>query len=583
MPDIDPAAYGLRGSGEGVQQLVGDIRKQLLQDIRQEVLQDIRLEMLQDIRQNMLDDIREGVAQESRASVHEQMYREIDARNRAEYEAQLEARVQALFEQLVLSRRRQFGRSMETSAAQYRLFDEADSLAEDSTEADDVAVLPEAKPQATSPKVVKPRGKRQPLPAELPRVEFVHELPEGERVCQCCGTTMVEIGEDVREELDIIPMQVRVLRHVRKRYACSRGDSTPRTAPAPLQVLPRTNASNDLLAMLLTTKYADALPLARFEHVLARSGVTVPRQTLARWVIGASKALQPIHNLLRDHLLASPVIHMDETTVQVLREPARKTGSPAYMWVQKGGPPSREVVIFDYDPSRSGQVPLRLLEGWRGYLMTDGYEGYNAVGKTEGVEHLVCWVHARRQFVNAPRAVKGKRGRADEAVDMIGQLYGIERELGNAADQARLQARQTRSREVLEKLRTWLDETRPLVTPKSELGKALRYLDHYWDRLVRYTERGDLPMDNNRVENAIRPFVVGRKNWLFNDTSAGAHASAVVYSLIETARANGREPYTWLRHVLRKLPHAGTVDDYEALLPWNLSLEVLALETVGAE
>ena len=150
-------------------------------------------------------------------------------------------------------------------------------------------------------------------------------------------------------------------------------------------------------------------------------------------------------------------------------------------------------------------------------------------------------------------------------------------------NQARLQARQTRSREVLEKLRTWLDETRPLVTPKSELGKALRYLDHYWDRLVRYTERGDLPMDNNRVENAIRPFVVGRKNWLFSDTPAGAHASAVVYSLIETARANGREPHTWLRHVLRKLPHAGTVDDYEALLPWNLSLEVLALETVGAE
>ena len=531
----------------------------------------------------MLDDIREEVAQEIRASVHEQMYREIDARNRAEYEAQLEARVQALFEQLVLSRRRQFGRSTETSAAQYRLFDEADSLAEDSTEADDVAVLPEAKPQATSPKVVKPRGKRQPLPAELPRVEFVYELLKGERVCQCCGTTMVEIGEDVREELDIIPMQVRVLRHVRKRYACSRGDSTSRTAPASLQVLPRTNASNDLLAMLLTTKYADALPLARFEHVLARSGVTVPRQTLARWVIGASKALQPIHNLLRDHLLASPVIHMDETTVQVLREPARKTGSPAYMWVQKGGPPSREVVIFDYDPSRSGQVPLRLLEGWRGYLMTDGYEGYNAVGKTEGVEHLVCWAHARRQFVNATRAVKGKRGRADEAVDMIGQLYGIEREFSDATDQARLQARQTRSREVLEKLRTWLDETRPLVTPKSELGKALRYLDHYWDRLVRYTERGDLPMDNNRVENAIRPFVVGRKNWLFSDTPAGAHASAVVYSLIETARANGRELYTWLRHVLRKLPHAGTVDDYEALLPWNLSLEVLALETVGAE
>ena len=410
-------------------------------------------------------------------------------------------------------------------------------------------------------------------------MEIVHELPENERSCPC-GCTMAEIGEDVREELDIVPMQIRVLRHIHKRYACSRGDSAPRTAPTSLQVLPKTNASNALLAMLLTTKYVDSMPLARFSNVLARCGVNAPRQTLARWVIGAAQALQPIHNLLRDHLLDSPVIHMDETTVQVLKQPNKKTGSPGYMWVQKGGPPDKTVVIYDYDPSRSGKVPLRLLSGWQGYLMTDGYEGYNAVGRTEGVEHLVCWAHARRGFIKVVQASKGKRGRADEAIAMIGRLYGIEREFADATDEARFEARQSRSKAVLAELRDWLDTMLPLVPPKTPLGRALGYLYRYWSRLVRYVERGDLPIDNNRVENAIRPFVVGRKNWLFSDTPAGAHASAVVYSLIETAKANGREPYAWLRHVLQRLPYAKTADDYEALLPWNLSALELVEEAI---
>src|SRR5690606_39079123 len=301
-------------------------------------------------------------------------------------------------EQIVLSRRRQFGRSSELSA-QFRLFDEADTQAADTTEADDVVPLPPASLQALTPHKPVARGKRTPLPIALPRIDIVHDLPEAERAC-ACGTPRVEIGQDISEQLDIIPMQIRVLRHIRKRYACPGGDAAPVTAPVPAQVLPKSNASGDLLAMLLTVKYVDGLPLARFEHVLARSGVTVPRQTLARWVIGSARALQPLHNLLRDHLLASPIIHMDETTVQVLGEPGKAASSRSYMWVQTGGPPDRLVVIYDYDASRSGQVPLRLLEGWRGHLMTDGYEGYNAVGRGDGVEHLVCWAHARRGFVD---------------------------------------------------------------------------------------------------------------------------------------------------------------------------------------
>lgn len=226
---------------------------------------------------------------------------------------------------------------------------------------------------------------------------------------------MVEIGEEVSEQLDIVPMQIRVLRHLRKRYGCPAGVHAPLTAPAPAQVLPKSNASNDLLAMLLTTKYVDGLPLARFEYVLARAGVTVPRQTLARWVIGTAGALQPLANLLRDSLLDGSVIHMDETPVQVLKEAGRAATAQSYMWVQRGGPPGKPVLLFDYDPSRSGQVPRRLLAGWRDYLMTDCYEGYSAVVAQEGLDHLGCWAHARRRFVDAAKVqAKGKPGRAGD-------------------------------------------------------------------------------------------------------------------------------------------------------------------------
>ncbi len=405
------------------------------------------------------------------ARLREQMDAEYEARYEAKLQEQLVARIQALFEQLVLSRRRLFGRSSEALSTQFRLFDEADALGAQTTEADELAPLPSAQPSVSAPRKPAARGKRQPLPVELPRIDIVHEVPEAERTC-ACGTPMVQIGEDVSEQLDIIPMQVRVLRHVRKRYACPGGDAAPVTAPVPAQVLPKSNASGDLLAMLLTVKYVDGLPLARFEHVLGRS---------------------------------------------------------------------------------------------------------------DGVEHLVCWAHARRGFVEAAKVQgKGKRGRADEAIALIGKLYRIERECQSATDAQRLAARQAHSLPVLAELRSWLDKTRPQVVPGLALGRALAYLDRYWNKLTRYTERGDLPIDNNRCENAIRPFVVGRKSWLFSNTPAGAHASALIYSLVETAKANGREPYTWLRTVLRELPRARTVQDYEALLPWNLALETLAVQAIDA-
>ena len=478
--------------------------------------------------------------------------------------------MQHMMEQFILARHRMFGASSEQSSGQGRLFDEAEALAAGSDATHDMAPLPTNTKGEGKASTKPARGKRSPLPTELARVDVLHDVPAAERTCPC-GTPMVEIGEEISEQLDLVPMQVRVLRHIRKRYGCPGSVHAPVTAALPPQPLPKSNASADLLAMLLVVKFIDGLPLARFEYVLARHGVTVPRQTLARWVIGAASVLQPLLNLMRDALLEGPFLHVDETVVQVLKEPGKAPTSNSYMWVQTGGPPGRPVVVFDYDPSRSGQVPVRLLHDYRGYIMTDGYSGYNELMRTDGIEQLVCWAHVRRRFVEAVKVQpKGKRGLADEAVALIGKLYGVERDHKDANDDARLLARQQRSVPVLAALRDWLDKTLPSVTPKSALGTALSYLRDYWPRLTRYTERGDLPIDNNRAENAIRPFVVGRKAWLFSDTVAGANASAVIYSVLETAKANGVEPYTWLRRVLRDLPAAKTVDQVESLLPWNV-------------
>ena len=518
--------------------------------------------------------------QESAFSARELEQRKAFEVREAELQKAFEARILEIYEQLRLARRRMFGPSSESHAGQGWLFNEAEALIESEPEAGDSASLP---PPAIEPSAQtladtnkkKARGKRKPLPIELPRIDVVLDVPEAERTC-ACGTPMVEIGQDVSEQLDIVPMQVRVLRHIRKRYGCPKGDQAPISAPVPAQVLPKSNASNDLLAMLLVTKYVDGLPLARFEYVLARAGVTVPRQTLARWVIGTAQALQPIANLMRDVLLGHDVIHMDETPVQVLKEPGRAATSKSQMWVQRGGPPGKPVILFEYDPSRAQAVPLRLLEGWKGHLMADGLESYGAIAFCEGVTRLGCWAHARRRFVDASKVLPaGKRGRAHEALALIGKLYAIERDARELNDAERLAQRQSRSRAVLDELRRWLDQMLPTVPPTSVLGGALGYLHRQWPRLIPYLARGDLPIDNNPAENAIRPFVVGRKAWLFSDTQAGARASALIYSLVETTKANGMEPYLWLRNALRALPTATTVEHFEALLPWNLKAEHL--------
>ncbi|MGO2204470.1 IS66 family transposase [Pseudomonas helleri] len=479
--------------------------------------------------------------------------------------AKMQSRVGVLEEQVALLRQRLFARKSEQTVdpatPQMALFNEAEHEGEPATETSEEEVVAPTKR----------RGKRKKLPADLPRIEVIHELPEHELTC-VCGCRKHAIGEEVSEQLEIVPMQIRVIKHVRKVYGCRDCETAPVTADKPVQLIEKSMASPSVLAMLLTTKYVDGLPLYRFEKVLDRHGIDIPRQTLARWVIQCGEHFQPLLNLMRDSLLASRVIHCDETRVQVLKEPDREPSSHSWMWVQTGGPPDQPVILFDYSTSRAQEVPTRLLEGYRGYLMTDDYAGYNALGAQAGVERLGCWAHARRKFVEAQKVQpKGKTGRADIALKMISKLYGIEIAYKEKSDEVRKKARQDLSCHVMGQLKEWLRKTLPYVTTQNALGKAVTYLANNWEKLERYVEEGYLPIDNNAAERAIRPFVIGRKNWLFSDTPRGAKASAQLYSLVETAKANGQEPYAWLRHALERLPMATSVEDYETLLPWNCS------------
>lgn len=419
-----------------------------------------------------------------------------------------QGKISQLQEQVTLLRQRLFGRKSEQTldpeSPQLAMFNEAESLAEPGTEAVVDATIEET---VATPKR---RGKRKPLPAELPRVEVIHALPEHELNCPC-GCRKHEIGEEVSEQLEIVPMQIRVIKHIRKVYGCKGCETAPVTADKPAQLIEKSLASPSMLAMLLTTKYVDGLPLHRFEKVLGRHGLDIPRQTLARWVIQCGEQLQPLLNLLRDHLLESLVIHCDETRVQVLKEPGRDPSSQSWMWVQTGGPPDKPVILFDYSASRAGQVPKDLLIDYQGYLMADDFAGYNAVAAQPGIERLGCWAHARRNFVDAQKVQpKGKTGRADVALNLINKLYGIERAHKADKPEQRHQHRQKLSLPVLAELRAWWEKTLPLVAPQCALGKAVNYLASNWSTLKRYVEAGYLPIDNNAAERAIRPFVIGR-------------------------------------------------------------------------
>ncbi|MCX2843218.1 IS66 family transposase, partial [Microbulbifer thermotolerans] len=440
-------------------------------------------------------------------------------------------------QRLLLAKR--FGASSEKSP-QIALFNEAEALLqEEAAIADDAITQAEDEEPISVPAHQRRKRGRVAIPEDLVRQDIIHELPEKDRVCSC-GCTLTEIGQETSEQIDVRPPEIRVLRHIRKKYACKHcEEGALKTAPKPPQPIERSNAAPGLLAYIATAKFCDALPLYRQSTIFERFGVKIPRATLANWMIRSSERLQPLLNLIQEQLHSYDILQMDETKIQVLKEPGKAAQTDSYMWVQQGGPPGKSAVLYHYAPSRGSTVPAALLKGYRGYLQTDGYAGYSPVldDKEKNIVGLGCWAHARRKFIDAQKATgKGKRSRADTAIHLIGKLYKLEKQIRHLPAEEKTRIRQERAKPQLEKIKSWLDETLPKVVPKSTLGKALHYLAGQWKRLTIYIEDGRLEIDNNGIERSIRPFAVGRKNRLFANSQAGAKASATLYSLIETAK-----------------------------------------------
>lgn len=491
--------------------------------------------------------------------------------------ASLKQRIALLEEALRLSKAKRFAPSSEQSG-QLSLFDDAEVEASIEFEAFDEegGRAADVEPELIAPCQVRQKPGRKPFARHLPRVQIFITLGDEEK-----AGAMTTFFTKVKEELDIIPAQVRVLEYMQEKAVFlepAQGEMQRKilAAALPKHPVPGAMGSVDLMCAVLTYKYCDGLPLYRLENILARYGGDIPRATLANWVIALARPLQPLVNLLRDHQQAGHLIMADETRVQVLKEPGRPAASDKFMWVTLGGTPGQPSVLFEYDPSRSQDVPLRLLDGFQGYLQTDGYSGYNAACLANNITQLGCWDHARRKFKDAqdaqPKPKKGKphkASKADHILGLINTLYVIERQIKALDAAEKFRQRCKRSLPVLNKIKAYVDGNRHKVPKDSLTGKAMTYLSNQWDKLMVYCSNGELNISNVLAENAIRPFVVGRKAWLFSDTPKGAKASAIHYSLIETAKANGLEPYAYLSHVLKALPYADTVEKIEALLPWN--------------
>jgi len=479
-----------------------------------------------------------------------------------------------LREQVQFFKEKLFGRRSEVwseaDLQQMRLFNEAEA---------GVEAKPQGEERETVTVPAHERGKpgRRKLPEGLPRVEVVHDLDAREKVCGC-GAVLSRIGQEASEQLDVIPAKVQVIRHIRYKYACKSCEGlegegpTVKIAPPAVQLIPKSMASAGLVAYVVSSKYEDALPFYRQEKQFRRIGVELSRATMCGWAIEAARRCSPLIELLEEEVRSGPLVRADETVLQVLKEPGRAATTKSYMWVFMGGALGKPSVIYQYHPSRSGEVANEFLKEYRGYVQTDGYSGYDELGNRPGIVHIGCWAHVRRKFFEVSKASKNAAS-AKEAMRYIGRLYAVEhdadaKELG--PEERRL-LRQKEAVAVIEEFKRWLDQRVDQVPPQSLLGKAMHYALGQWERLIRYVDDGILTPDNNRAENAIRPFVIGRKNWIFSDTPRGAHASATLYALIETAKANRIEPYWYLRYLFEKLPRTGqNPEDLKPLLPQYL-------------
>jgi transposase len=478
-------------------------------------------------------------------------------------------RISLLEEYLRLATLQKFCASSEKLAFQSDLFDEAEI---------EVA-LSELEEQLPEEDRVRPQKKKRKrgFSDKLQRVQIHLALADEEKE----GAAKTFFTK-VKEELEFIPAQVKVLEYWQEKAVFNRGgEDVIVAAQRPAHPLGKCFASTALLAYIIASKYADGLPLYRLEGILKRYGGDISRSNMANWIVRLQGVFQPLINLIREVQLEGSYLQADETRMQVLKETGKTAQSDKWMWVIRGGPPDRQSVLFEYDPSRAGAVAERLLDGFGGVLQADGYSGYSKVCQAAGIIRIGCFDHARRKFVEASRAAEtkstkkkaGQPTKADVALGKIRRLYAIEKSIRDLDCGKKKQARQALSVPVLDDLKLWLEKNVSRVPKDSLSHKAITYTLNQWEYLIGYCEDGQLHISNALAENAIRPFAVGRRAWLFADTSHGARASATCYSLVETAKANNLEPYAYLQHVLAHIAAADTVEKLEALLPWNMEVE----------
>ena len=440
-----------------------------------------------------------------------------------------------------------------------RLPAEQAQLFEETVEADLAAMTEELEQLSGKPSAAKGQAKRKPLPPELPRTEVRHE-PDS-TTC-ACGCQMKRIGEDVAEKLDYTPGTFSVERHIRGKWACAQCETLVQ-APVPAHVIDKGIPTTGLLAQVLIAKFADHLPLYRQEGIFGRAGVAIPRSTLAQWVGSCGVQLQALVDAMKAEILKHRVLHADETPVQMLKPGEGKTHR-AYLWAYAPGAfEDTKAVVYDFCESRAGEHARKFLGEWRGSLVCDDFSGYKALIAC-GVTEVGCLAHARRKFFDLHVANKSQI--AEFALEKFACVYDIEREIKALTATERQEIRKVKTKPLLDALHEWMSLQRQKVPNGSATAKALDYSLRRWAALTRFVDDGQLPVDNNWIENQIRPIALGRNNWLFAGSLRAGQRAAAVMSLIQSARMNGHDPYAYLKDVLTRLP-THKANRIEELLP----------------
>ena len=477
-----------------------------------------------------------------------------------------ETTIQNLQHQLHLFRTARFGRKTEKGVVPEQLafqFDEA--VLEEET------VQPEP---ATTETITYTRNKkgtgRKALPKSLPFIKNIHDLNDDEKQC-LCGCTLTHIGDEISEQLDVVPQMTFRVMNIRKKYACKGCEETMRLAKLPKQPIDKAIAAPGLLAAIIDAKFNRHMPLYRQEAMFGEANISITRGTLSNWMIKSANLLTPLVKLMEADIHNYDVAFADETPLQVLKEKDRLPTQKSYMWLFIGGPPDKRAFVYQYHPTRSHQIPFDFFADFKGWLHADCYKAYIALGQLEHIKHVACWAHARRYFIDVAKASK-KEGLAHQIVQLIGKLYHLEREFKDkeATPEIIFIRREQEANPILAQIKALLDDAQFKVPPKSPLGTAVFYSLNHWSALNIYLQDGRLEIDNNKSERSIKPFVIGRKNWLFHGNDVGAQAGSILFSLIETCKQHKIDVFSWMKYVLANIYRAETVELLEKLLPYNI-------------